>query len=119
MTCLVFATLNIKKLILFQLLQAWDHQHQIEHKISFKISVLRPSEAAWGPSYGLFCISIGLRSALPSLSTSNFEHRKLVLFQVLRARDHQQQIELKFSFHMSVLRPSETVWSSSYDLFCI
>ena len=88
-------------------------------EISFKMSVLRPSETAWGQSYDLFCVSIGLRYASPCHSTCNFEHQKLVLFQVLEARDHQHQIELKISFQMSVLRPSETAWGQSYDLFCV
>ena len=44
---------------------------------------------------------------------------KLILFQVLEARNRQRQIELKISVTMVVLSPSETAWRPSYDLFCV
>ena len=44
---------------------------------------------------------------------------KLILFDLLKARDHYNQNQREISCKMRVLRPSETVWGSSYDLFCV
>ena len=52
MTCFVFSTLKLE--------------------ISFKMSVLRPSETAWGLRYDLFCVSI-IIGAL-AVSDRNHDH---------------------------------------------
>ena len=50
MTCFVFSTLKLE--------------------ISFKMSVLRPSETAWGLRYNKFCVSM----ILGALAVSDHDH---------------------------------------------
>ena len=56
MTCFVFSVLYLTKLILFDLLKTRDHYNQNQRENSWRMSVLRPSETAWGSRYDLFCV---------------------------------------------------------------
>ena len=44
---------------------------------------------------------------------------KLILFQILKARDLSRKMRRKISRRSVALAPSETAWGSSYDLFCV